>query len=335
MSKLIVSLSPHAHGTDSVERNMYGVIIALLPALLVSFLYFGIGSVVVCASSVAACMFFEWAITKYIMKKEPTLTDGSAILTGLLLGFNLPSNLPVWIIIIGALVAIGIGKMTFGGLGCNPFNPALVGRCFLLVSFPAQMTSWPVAGQLTSYVDAQTGATPLSIMKEAIKSGDPTVLDRLPDSVSLLLGNPGINHGAGTIGEICALALIIGLIYMLWKKIITWHIPVSILATVFVFCGLLHVANPIYANPVAELLTGGLMLGAIFMATDYVTSPMTHKGQIIYGIAIGALTVIIRNWGSYPEGMSFAILIMNAFTPLINAYVKPKRFGEIVKEDKK
>lgn len=335
MSKLIVSLSPHAHGTDSVERNMYGVIIALLPALLVSFLYFGIGSVVVCASSVAACMFFEWAITKYIMKKEPTLTDGSAILTGLLLGFNLPSNLPVWIIIIGALVAIGIGKMTFGGLGCNPFNPALVGRCFLLVSFPAQMTSWPVAGQLTSYVDAQTGATPLSIMKEAIKSGDPTVLDRLPDSVSLLLGNPGINHGAGTIGEICALALIIGLIYMLWKKIITWHIPVSILATVFVFCGLLHVANPIYANPVAELLTGGLMLGAIFMATDYVTSPMTHKGQIIYGIAIGALTVIIRNWGSYPEGMSFAILIMNAFTPLINVYVKPKRFGEIVKEDKK
>lgn len=335
MSKLIVSLSPHAHGTDSVERNMYGVIIALLPALLVSFLYFGIGSVVVCASSVAACMFFEWAITKYIMKKEPTLTDGSAILTGLLFGFNLPSNLPVWIIIIGALVAIGIGKMTFGGLGCNPFNPALVGRCFLLVSFPAQMTSWPVAGQLTSYVDAQTGATPLSIMKEAIKSGDPTVLDRLPDSVSLLLGNPGINHGAGTIGEICALALIIGLIYMLWKKIITWHIPVSILATVFVFCGLLHVANPIYANPVAELLTGGLMLGAIFMATDYVTSPMTHKGQIIYGIAIGALTVIIRNWGSYPEGMSFAILIMNAFTPLINAYVKPKRFGEIVKEDKK
>ncbi|WP_125104075.1 RnfABCDGE type electron transport complex subunit D [Prevotella marseillensis] len=335
MSKLIVSLSPHAHGTDSVERNMYGVIIALLPALLVSFLYFGIGSVVVCASSVAACMFFEWAITKYIMKKEPTLIDGSAILTGLLLGFNLPSNLPVWIIIIGALVAIGIGKMTFGGLGCNPFNPALVGRCFLLVSFPAQMTSWPVAGQLTSYVDAQTGATPLSIMKEAIKSGDPTVLDRLPDSVSLLLGNPGINHGAGTIGEICALALIIGLIYMLWKKIITWHIPVSILATVFVFCGLLHVANPIYANPIAELLTGGLMLGAIFMATDYVTSPMTHKGQIIYGIAIGALTVIIRNWGSYPEGMSFAILIMNAFTPLINAYVKPKRFGEIVKEDKK
>lgn len=335
MSKLIVSLSPHAHGSDSVERNMYGVIIALVPALLVSFLYFGIGSAIVCASSVAACVFFEWAITKYIMKKEPSVTDGSAILTGLLLGFNLPSNLPVWIIIIGALVAIGIGKMTFGGLGCNPFNPALVGRCFLLVSFPAQMTSWPVAGQLTKYVDAQTGATPLSIMKDAIKSGDASVLDKLPDSVSLLLGSPGMNNGAGTIGEICALALLLGFAYMLWKKIITWHIPVSIIATVFVFCGLLHIANPIYADPVSAVLTGGLMIGAIFMATDYVTSPMTHKGQIIYGVAIGCLTVIIRNWGSYPEGMSFAILIMNAFTPLINTYVKPKRFGEIIEEGRK
>lgn len=333
MGKLIVSLSPHAHGTDSVERNMYGVIIALVPALLVSFIYFGIGSAVVCASSVAACVFFEWAITKYILKREPTISDGSAILTGLLLGFNLPSNLPVWIVIIGALVAIGIGKMTFGGLGCNPFNPALVGRCFLLVSFPAQMTSWPIAGQLASYVDAQTGATPLSIMKQAIKSGDASVLEQLPDSLSLLLGNPGLGNGAGSLGEVCALALLIGLVYMLWKKIITWHIPISILATVFVFSGILHLANPIYANPVSIILSGGLMLGAIFMATDYVTSPMTHKGQLIYGIAIGCLTVVIRNWGSYPEGMSFAILIMNAFTPLINTYVKPKRFGETVNKE--
>lgn len=335
MNKLIVSLSPHAHGNDSVERNMYGVIIALIPALLVSFFYFGLGSVVVCASSIAACVFFEWAITKYIMGKQPTITDGSAILTGLLLGFNLPSNLPVWIIIIGALVAIGIGKMSFGGLGCNPFNPALVGRCFLLVSFPVQMTSWPIAGQLANYLDAETGATPLSIMKWAIKSGDVSVLNQLPDSMSLLLGNPGINNGAGTIGEVCALALLLGLAYMLWKKIITWHIPVSILATVFVFSGLLHIASPVYANPVSVLFSGGLMLGAIFMATDYVTSPMTGKGQIIYGVAIGVLTVVIRNWGAYPEGMSFAILIMNAFTPLINTYVKPKRFGEVKKEVKK
>ncbi len=335
MSKLIVSLSPHAHGSDSVERNMYGVIIALVPALVVSFLFFGIGSVIVCVSSVAACVFFEWAITKYILRKKPSICDGSAILTGLLLGFNLPSNLPVWIILIGALVAIGIGKMTFGGLGCNPWNPALVGRCFLLVSFPAQMTSWPIAGQLTKYIDAETGATPLSIMKQAIKTGDTSVLEKLPDSMSMLWGHLSGGIGAGTIGEVCAIALIIGFIFMLWKKIITWHIPVSILATVFVFCGIMHLANPVYPNPVAELLSGGLMLGAIFMATDYVTSPMTYKGQILYGILIGVLTVIIRNWGSYPEGMSFAILIMNSFTPLINTYIKPKRYGEVVKEGKK
>lgn len=328
MSKLIISLSPHAHGSDSIERNMYGVMIALAPALIVSLVLFGIGSAVVCLSSVAACVFFEWAITKYILKKQPTISDGSAMLTGLLLGFNLPSNLPVWIVLIGALVAIGVGKMSFGGLGCNVFNPALVGRCFLLVSFPAQMTTWPVAGQWTKYVDAVTGETPLSIMKRAIKSGDASVLDDLPDALSMLLGDTTNALGAGTIGEVCALALLLGLAFMLWRKIITWHIPVSILATVFVFSGLLHLANPIYANPVAVLLSGGLMLGAIFMATDYVTSPMCAKGQLVYGIAIGFLTVVIRNWGSYPEGMSFAILIMNAFTPLINTYITPKRFGE-------
>ena len=328
MGKLIVSLSPHAHGTDSVEKNMYGVIIALMPALLVSFAYFGLGSVVVCLCSVAACMFFEWAITKYMLKTSPTLTDGSAILTGLLLGMNLPSNFPLWMIILGALFAIGVGKMSFGGLGQNPFNPALVGRCFLLVSFPAAMTSWPVTGQLGAYTDATTGATPLSLMKTAIKTGDASVLDQLPGSLDMLLGNVGNGLGAGTIGEVCALALVVGLCYMLWKRIITWHIPVSIIATVFVFSGLLHLGSPVYANPVQTILSGGLMLGAIFMATDYVTSPMTPKGQLIYGVAIGLLTVVIRNWGSYPEGMSFAILIMNAFTPLINTYVKPQRFGE-------
>ena len=332
MGKLIVSLSPHAHGTDSVEKNMYGVIIALIPALLVSFAYFGLGSVVVCLCSVASCMFFEWAITKYMLKAQPSLTDGSAILTGLLLGMNLPSNFPIWMIILGALFAIGVGKMSFGGLGQNPFNPALVGRCFLLVSFPAAMTSWPVTGQLGAYTDATTGATPLSLMKTAIKTGDSSVLDQLPNSLEMLLGNVSNGMGAGTVGEVCALALIIGLLFMLWRKIITWHIPVSIIATVFVFSGLLHLVSPVYANPVQVILSGGLMLGAIFMATDYVTSPMTHQGQLIYGVAIGVLTVVIRNWGSYPEGMSFAILIMNAFTPLINTYVKPKRFGEVPTE---
>lgn len=334
MGKLIVSLSPHAHGTDSVERNMYGVIIALLPALLVSFAYFGIGSAIVCATSVLACVFFEWAINKFIMNNERnTVLDGSAALTGLLLGFNLPSNLPIWIIIIGALVAIGVGKMSFGGLGSNVFNPALVGRCFLLVSFPAQMTSWPQAGQLTSYLDAETGATPLAIMKQAIKAGDATILEQLPSSFNMMIGLPDTcQTGAGTIGEVCAIALLLGLAFMLWRGIITWHTPVSIIATVFVLSGLLHIANPIYANPIAVLFSGGLMLGAIFMATDYVTSPMCGRGQLIYGVGIGVLTVVIRNWGSYPEGMSFAILIMNAFTPLINTYVKPKRFGEVTKK---
>ena len=330
MGKLIVSLSPHAHGTDTVERNMYGVIIALMPALLVSFYFFGLGSVVVMATSVAACVCLEWAINKFMLKNERnTVLDGSAILTGLLLGFNLPSNLPIWIIIIGAIFAIGFAKMPFGGLGNNLFNPALVGRAALLVAFPAQMTTWPKVGQLGSYLDAETGATPLAIMKDAIKSGDASVLDRLPDAMSLFLGNHP--DGAGAMGEICALALLLGLAYMLWKKIITWHIPVSIICTVFVCAGLLHLANPVYAAPLSVIFSGGLMLGAIFMATDYVTSPMTAKGQLIYGVCIGLLTVIIRNWGAYPEGMSFAILIMNAFTPLINNYVKPKRFGEAPK----
>ncbi len=330
MGKLIVSLSPHAHGTDSVERNMYGVIIALVPALLVSFFYFGLGSVVVLSTSVAACVLLEWAITRYVLKeKRNTIMDGSAILTGLLLGFNLPSNLPIWIIVIGAVFAIGFAKMPFGGLGNNLFNPALVGRAALLVAFPAQMTTWPKAGQIGSYLDAETGATPLSVMKEAIKSGDASVLDQLPSSLDLFLGNHP--DGVGAMGEICALALLLGFAFMLWRKIITWHIPVSIIGTVFVFAGLLHLADPSYADPFSVILTGGLMLGAIFMATDYVTSPMTPKGQIIYGVAIGFLTVVIRNWGAYPEGMSFAILIMNAFTPLINNYVKPKRFGEVAK----
>ena len=331
MKKMIVSLSPHAHGTDSVERNMYGVVIALLPALLVSFFYFGIGSAIVCATSVAACVFFEWAINKYLMKNSrTTVCDGSAVVTGLLLGFNLPSNLPVWIIILGALVAVGIGKMTFGGLGSNLFNPALVGRCFLLVSFPAQMTSWPQAGQLTSYLDAETGATPLSVMKWAIKSGDPSVLQQLPDSWHLFIGHTV--EGAGSLGEVCALALLLGLAFMLWRKIITWHTPVSIILPVFVLSGLLHLSSPVYADPFAVIFSGGLMLGAIFMATDYVTSPMCSRGQLVYGVGIGVLTVVIRNWGAYPEGMSFAILIMNAFTPLINTYIKPKRFGEVVKK---
>lgn len=325
--KPIISLSPHVHGGDSVQRNMYGVCMALLPALAASLWFFGLGAAIVMLTSVASCVFFEWAIAKFILKRERiTITDGSAVLTGMLLGFNLPSNLPIWIIIIGALVAIGIGKMTFGGLGCNPFNPALAGRIFLLISFPVQMTSWPEIKQYMAYTDATTSATPLSLMQTAIATGDASVLEQLPSLEEMLLGAMG-----GSLGEVSALMLLLGTVFMLWKKIITWHIPVSTLGTVAVFSTALHLWNPAYAHPLAVLMSGGLILGACFMATDYVTSPMSHRGQLIYGVCIGLLTVVIRNWGAYPEGMSFAIFTMNAFTPLINTYCKPKRFGEVKK----
>lgn len=328
-NKLIVSLSPHVHGGDSVQKNMYGVCIALVPALVMSLLVFGLGAAIVMATSVLSCVFFEWAITKFLLKRERcTICDGSAILTGILLAFNVPSTLPIWIIIIGALVAIGIGKMTFGGLGQNPFNPALVGRVFLLISFPAQMTNWSVVDPIGAVVapDAETGATPLAQLSFKGAEAVSEEFDLLQNFIGL--GCPG------SMGEISALCLLLGLGYMLWKKIITWHIPVSIIGTVIVFTGALWLIDPTqYINPLFHVLTGGLLLGACFMATDYVTSPMTAKGQIIYGCAIGFLTVVIRLWGAYPEGMSFAILIMNAFTPLINTYCKPKRFGEVVRKE--
>ena len=315
-NSLYVSPSPHIHGGDSISKNMYGVLIALIPAFLVSLYCFGLGALIVTATSVLACVIFEYLIQRFLMKKEPTLCDGSAILTGVLLAFNVPSNLPIWIILIGALAAIGIGKMSFGGLGNNIFNPALVGRVFLLISFPAQMTTWPVPDVFPmTYTDAETGATILSSLHEG---GTP-----LPAMVDMLIGRIG-----GSLGEVSAIALLLGFAFMLWKKIITWHIPVSILATVFVFTGILYLVNPtVYVNPFIHLLSGGLLLGSIFMATDYVTSPMSKNGMIVYGIGIGLLTAVIRIFGSYPEGMSFAILIMNAFTPLINSYIKPKHFG--------
>ncbi len=328
MDKLLISPSPHIHSGDSIEKNMYGVLIALIPAFICSVVFFGMGAIIVTLTSVIACLFFEYVIQKFILKRQPTIWDGSALITGVLLAFNVPSNLPVWIIIIGALVAIGIGKMSFGGLGCNIFNPALVGRVFLLISFPVQMTTWPLAqGFNSSYVDAATGATPLSLLKEAVKSGQ-SVNSVLTDDGFVGYGNMLLGNMGGSLGEVAAFALLIGFAYMLVRKIITWHIPVTIFLTVFIFSGILNVCNPEqFANPLFHLLSGGLMLGAIFMATDYVTSPMSHKGMIIYGAGIGVLTVLIRQFGAYPEGMSFAILIMNAFTPLINRYCKPARFA--------
>lgn len=337
MSNLTMSLSPHIHNGDSIEKNMYGVLIALIPAFICSVIFFGWGAIIVTAVSVAACLIFEYLIQKYLLRQNPTIWDGSAIITGVLLAFNLPVSIPLWIVAIGALVAIGVGKMSFGGLGNNIFNPALVGRVFLLISFPVQMTTWPTP-QGFATTDAVTGATPLAIVKAALASNGTEAASGAtaqgPQSVSEILAAHGITvpdmlygNMGGSLGEVAAIALLIGFAYMLLRKIITWHIPVAIFATVIVFTGILHLANPEqFAGPLFHLFTGGLMLGAIFMATDYVTSPMTHKGMWIYGIGIGVLTVLIRVFGSYPEGMSFAILIMNGLTPLINRCCKPQKF---------
>ncbi|MBN2662535.1 MAG: RnfABCDGE type electron transport complex subunit D [Bacteroidales bacterium] len=340
-NKLIVSQSPHLHAKDNVRKIMLAVIIALLPSLVLSFYFYGIGALVVTLFAVFFAVFFEWIFVKVFLKKEPTIWDGSAALTGLLLAFNVPSNLPVWIIIIGAFVAIGVGKMSFGGLGQNPFNPALVGRVFLLISFPVQMTSWPLAGSSRfvnwhffphdpqALVDGFTGATSLGVMKEGLKNGDAMagIMDKIPTHMQMFYGQMG-----GSLGEISALLLILGGIFLLYRKIITWHIPGSIILTTVVFSGILWLINPqSYADPLFHLLTGGLMLGAIYMATDYSSSPMSNTGKIIFGIGIALLTIIIRNWGAYPEGVSFAILIMNAFVPLIDRQFKPKLFGKVEK----
>ncbi|MDO4496777.1 MAG: RnfABCDGE type electron transport complex subunit D [Bacteroidales bacterium] len=306
---LNVSLSPHVHSGNSTQKCMGQVLVGLSLALLWSFWQFGLGAVVVTVSSVAFCVLFEFLITRFLMNEKTRLDDLSAVVTGVLLAFNVPSNLPIWIIAIGALVAIGVGKMAFGGIGANIFNPALVGRVFLLIAYPVQMTTWPVEA---GYADVATGATPLALFK----MGN---YEALPDALDMLIGQTG-----GAMGEISALALLIGGIYMLVRKTITWHIPVAVLVSAFVF------AFAFYGCPklaLMQLLSGGMILGAFFMATDYVSSPMNSRGQLLYGVMIGFLTIVIRRFGAYPEGMSFAILIMNAFTPLINKYVKPQRFG--------
>lgn len=327
MNVLNVSPSPHVYSDESVPKLMYGVILALLPAFFVSLFYFGLGFIIVTLVSMGTCIITEYLIQRYLLKTSLSHLDGSAALTGLLLAFCLPSNIPFWIVMIGAVVSIGVAKMTFGGLGNNPFNPAIVGRVFLFISFPVAMTSYPEPGQWLTYTNASTGATPLSVMNENLTNDIPVseIMAKIPSYSDLFIGKM-----LGSSGEIAAFALLAGFIYMLWKKIITWHIPVSILLTVFLFTGILWlVNNEKYADPLFHLLTGGLILGAIYMATDYVTSPMATKGMLIYGIGIGIITVLIRTFGAYPEGVQFAILIMNGFTPLINKYIKPVRFGEV------
>ncbi|MFI3332868.1 MAG: RnfABCDGE type electron transport complex subunit D [Rikenellaceae bacterium] len=316
-NKLLVAPSPHVHSSESTSRIMRDVVIALLPALVVSVIYFGVSALVVTAVSILSCVLFEYLIQKFLIKGECTICNYSAIITGILLGFNLPASLPLWIVVMGALVAIGVAKMTYGGLGKNPFNPALVGRVFLLIAYPAQMTLFPA-------VDGFSGATPLA----AVKSGAMALSD-------VNLQNMLIGSIPGSLGEVSAICLILGGVYLLWRKVISWHIPVAVLGTMVVMAAANAILGDggatIYLSPLFHILAGGALLGSIYMATDYSTSPMTHKGMLIYGVGIGFITMWIRLNGAYPEGMSFAILIMNACVPLINKYIKPKRFGLIKK----
>lgn len=333
MDKLLVSHSPHLHADVSTKSLMRDVVIAMLPMVIVSILFYGWHEILILAVSIASCVLLEYVITRFLLKRPSTIGDWSAVVTGTLLALNLPATSPWWMVLIGAAVAIGIAKLTFGGLGQNLFNPALVGRVFLLISFPALMTNWaPVKGfvgasRLGSLLDASTGAsavdafagaTPLGIVKE--------------HGVAALQGYDYL-HGlymniGGSAGELCAIAILVGFVYLLARKVIRPHITLSIWITVFVFSGIMWLCNPArFTDPLFNLLSGGILLGSVFMATDYVTSPMTTKGGIIFGVGIGLITMLIRYFGSYPEGVSFAILIMNAVVPLINKWCPSKKYG--------
>ena len=319
-NRTIVASAPHIHSDLSTTRLMGDVIIALLPALAVSVYVYGWVVLGITAISIGCCVLFEALIQKFLVKGKQTVTNLSAVVTGLLLAMNMPANIPLWIVAVGALVAIGVAKMPFGGLGKNPFNPAIVARVFLLIAYPVQMTSFSQPS-VEGFVDAYSGATPLAAAKAGLLNFGEY------DMLGMVAGNM-----AGSLGEIATLALLLGGAYLLVRRVITWHIPVSVLGTMAIFAaiyGAFSFTTPHLVSNFAlfHLLGGGAVLGAVFMATDYVTSPMTTKGMALYGVGIGAITMIIRLWGAYPEGMSFAILIMNSVVPLINKYIKPRRFG--------
>jgi len=312
MTVLSISSSPHIKSSISIEKIMYSVVIALLPAIFWSIFVFGIAAFLVIFYCVCFCIFFEFISSK-IFKLENTIKDGSALITGILLAMNLPSSAPLWLCLIGSFIAIPIAKLSFGGLGNNIFNPALVARVALLISFPVEMTSWP---KPFSY-DATTSATPLGLLSSSInEANNINILD-------LFLGRIG-----GSLGEISVLFLLIGAIFLLYKGYIKLDIPISFIASFALFIFIVNVTNPDKtASVVFHVFSGGLILGAFFMATDMVTSPITTKAKIIFGIACGLLTALIRVFGSYPEGVSFAILLMNAFTPMLDRYFKNKIYG--------
>ncbi len=323
MNKLLVSPSPHIHSKDSTRSLMLDVVIALVPAVICSVVFYGWQELLVLGVSVASCVLLEWAITKYMLKKPSTIGDLSAVITGILLALNVPYTTPWWVIVIGSVVAIGVAKMTFGGIGQNIWNPALVGRVFLLVSFPTYMTTWSKPAGLFG-VDAVSGPTPLGAISEGLMQG--STVQELTSAYNykdLLFANLG-----GSAGEVCALALLAGFVYLCCRRVIKPWITLSIFATVALTSLIFWGINPArFTDPLFNLLTGGLILGACFMATDYVTSPMSLWGGVIFGVGIGFLTMMIRYFGSYPEGVSFAILIMNSVVPLLNMWFKQKKFG--------
>ena len=325
---LKISTAPHISSPKTTKGIMLDVIIAMLPAFIASVLLFGVNALLITVTAITSCVVFEYFFQKYLLHNEPVVHNLSAIVTGMLLAFNLPSNIPLVLVIIGSFVAIVVTKTAFGGIGKNIFNPALAGRVFLFISFPAFMSSWPKPQFLQFFnADAVTSATPLNIMKYADATTSATKLvekaESLPNYVEMFVGNTG-----GCIGETSALAILLGLLYMLARRVISWKIPFFYVATVFILFAIMHeTTGDARYDPLSHILSGGLMLGAVFMATDYTTSPMTDKGKIIFAIGCGILTFVIREYSSYPEGVSFAILIMNAFVPLIDKIYIPKVYG--------
>ncbi len=325
MNNLLVSPSPHIHAPISTRSLMRDVVISLLPAVVVSAVFYGISEIIVLSVSVITCILCEYLIERFLMRSRSTIGDWSAAVTGIILALNLPYTTPWWVVMIGAIFSIGVVKMTFGGVGQNIFNPAMAGRVFLLVSFPTVMTNWEIPGGLFG-LDAVSGATPLGLVKEGLMAGK---------SVPQIMSESGLSYGqmlfsnvGGSAGELSALALLAGFVYLLARKVIRPHITLSIWITVAVVSTIFWLANPDrFSDPVFNLLTGGMILGSCYMATDYATSPMSVKGGIIFGIGIGFITMMIRYFGSYPEGMSFAILIMNATVPLINMKFHQKKYG--------
>ena len=318
----ILSSSPHAHANSSVSRIMLDVILALLPATAAGIWFFGLPAVWTIAVCVSTCVATE-ALCRLAMGRDSTIGDLSAVLTGLLLALNLPAGIPLWMAVVGSVFAIGVAKQVFGGIGMNPFNPALAARAFMLISFTGPMTTW-LKPFWWKTPDAMTTATPLAAMKKLYVAECAAGATPTPDALSSLPGVSDLLLGCmpGCIGEVSAVALAIGAAYLLWRKVITWHIPAAFIATVYVY-SLVAGGAPAYM----QVLAGGVMIGAFFMATDYVTSPITAKGKLIFGFGCGLLCMLIRQFGSYPEGCSFAILIMNSITPLINRWTQPKPFG--------